>query len=65
MILTITSGVQSRTVTIMRDDLVETPKGIEEVIDVLLPLLRQRVIERNATSNAQRKTALESGPFHL
>lgn len=63
--LTLTSGAQSRPVTIMRADLLAKPRAIADVLDALIPLLRQRVLESGATSNAQRRAAIESAPFHI
>jgi hypothetical protein len=60
--LSLTVGGQTRQRTISRDDLTFEPSEYDTVIATLL---RSRVKEAGATTNAQIQAAIESKPFYL
>lgn len=60
--LSVTNGQQTRTITLSRDDLTFEPSEYETVIAALI---RSRVKQAGATTPAQIRSAIESGPFYL
>jgi len=63
--LTVTSGAQSRQITLTRKDLQIDFSNAAEISNVLYILLRARIKEYGAVTPAQIKAAIESKEFYI